>query len=205
MMSWRSLPRLLALIGATAAFLLIGGFFVFCASMPRAGEKHLQRALDAVAAIPVEERGIVVLTGGGGHRITEGLALGEKGIADRVLISGVHPQTTKADLGEMGATWVLHCCVDLGPRARTTKDNAEEAYAWLETHQYKAALLVTSDFHLPRARAELRSVAPDLVIVGVPVATPLAPEQGWMGRLTSWRLLGKEYLKFLVVRIRTAL
>lgn len=200
-----SLPTFLRwtlLAGSAAATALFGGFFVFCATIPRSDDQTHAEVAEAVADFPVHERAIIVLTGGRGGRIQEGLNLGATGIADRILISGVHPGTTKADLSAMGSWAMLDCCVDLGPKARSTRDNAIEAREWLEDHDYKAALLVTSDFHLPRAKAELRRVLPEVEIVGVPVASELAPEQGWMSRVVSWRVLGKEYLKFLVVRLR---
>ena len=205
MISFPALLRWTLTSGATALALLIGGFFVFCATIPRADEKTHDDLADAVASYPVEQRAIVVLTGERGVRIQEGLNLGATGIADRILISGVHPDTTKADLMAMGSWTMLECCVDLGPRARTTRDNAIEARDWLEGHNYRAALLVTSDFHLRRARAELRREMPDIVIIDVPVASDLAPEREWMSRLVSWRVLGKEYLKFLVVSLRLPL
>ncbi|MEO1657350.1 MAG: YdcF family protein [Pseudomonadota bacterium] len=201
----RSFPVFLrwALVsGAAAGALLVGGFFVFCATIPRAHDGTHAQAAEAVADFPVDKTAIVILTGEKGGRIQEGLSLGATGIADRILISGVHPETTKADLEAMGSWAMLDCCVDLGPWARSTRDNAIEARDWLGEHDYKAALLVTSDFHLPRAKEELRRVVPDVEIIGVPVASELAPEQGWMSRVVSWRVLGKEYLKFLVVRLR---
>ncbi|MEO1041344.1 MAG: YdcF family protein [Pseudomonadota bacterium] len=191
--------------GAAALALLVGGFFVFCATIPRADHNTHDEVAEAIAHFPVHERAIVVLTGERGGRIQEGLNLGATGIADRILISGVNPDTTKEDLSAMGSMAMLDCCVDLGPMARSTRDNAIEARDWLEDRQYKAALLVTSDFHLPRARAELRRVVPDIEIIGVPVASELAPEKAWMSRVVSWRVLGKEYLKFLVVSLRLPL
>ncbi|MEE4212351.1 MAG: YdcF family protein, partial [Parvularcula sp.] len=175
------------------------GFFVFCAMIPRAGELPAE----AIAAYPRAERGLVVLTGDGGQRIAHALELQQAGIADRLLISGVHPKTSLADLAPMGNDAVLACCVDLGPLARTTRGNAVEARAWLRSHDYKVALIVTSDFHMPRAVAELRRTAPEVEVIGIPVESRLAPAQGWMSDPGSWKLLVTEYLKFLVVKARS--
>lgn len=190
-----------ALAGASTLFALavVGGFFTFCATLPRAGVLPDAR----LAEVPVEARGMVILTGGGGQRIREGLALHAAGLADRALISGVHPRTTKRDLARMGDASVLDCCVDLGPWARSTRGNAAESRAWLEGNGYKVALLVTSDFHLPRATAEMRNAAPDIEVIGIPVASSLAPERGWMSQPSSWRLLASEYAKYLVVLVRS--
>lgn len=183
---------------AVLALALLAGFFVFCASLPREGT-----AAPIATGVPVGERGIIVLTGGGGERIERGLALHAEGHGDRVLITGVHPQTTKKDLGRMGPAATLECCVDLGPYARSTRGNAVEGRDWLRRHGYRTVLLVTSDFHLPRATLEMKRTAPDVEIIGVPVASAAAPETGWMGRLGSWRILGGEYAKFLVVRVQS--
>lgn len=184
-----------------AATLFVAGFFIFCATLPRAGDLLTSKVPD----VPVDQRGIIILTGGGGERISEGLALFSQGMADRVLISGVHPKTTKHDLSTMGDAATLSCCVDLGSLARSTRGNAAESRAWLNRHGYSAAYLVTSDFHLRRATAELRRVAPQVTVVPVPVASRLVPEKGWMGRLSSWQLLASEYVKYLFVVLRSGL
>lgn len=186
--------KLAAALAGGAVLALLAGFFVFCATLPRASQAS------ALPPSGADERGIIVLTGGGGQRIERGLALQKDGVAARVLISGVNPQTTKADLSPMGDAEVLACCVDLGPYARTTRGNAVESRAWLEQNGYTTAILVTSDFHLPRATLELRRSAPDLTIIGVPVESTLAPETGWMAKPSSWTLLAGEYLKYLYVR-----
>ncbi|MCQ8185855.1 YdcF family protein [Parvularcula maris] len=183
---------LLVVMGVTA------GFFAFCATLPRADDAAA--GLDRSRA---EGRGIIVLTGDNGPRIERGLELQARGLAERALISGVHPQTRKEDLYTMGDQAVLSCCVDLGPWARSTRGNAIESRDWLVRNGFDTAILVTSDFHLPRARAELRRSAPDIAIIGVPVASDLAPQKEWMGSLRAWRVLGLEYLKFLVVSVRS--
>ena len=184
------------LFGGTLAA-LVAGFFIFCATLPRASDASQLTAEGA------KDRAIIVLTGGGGQRIEKGLALQRQGLADRVLISGVNPRTSKSDLASMGDKETLDCCVDLGPWARTTHGNAAESRAWLDRHGYKTVLLVTSDFHLPRATAELRHSAPEVAIIGVPVASNLAPETGWMASPSAWDLLAGEYIKYLFVRVRS--
>lgn len=186
----------LAVVGTLA---LVAGFFAFCALLPRAGDDRLAE-LTAEGAM---DRGIIVLTGENGSRIERALAIQAQGVADRVLISGVHPRTTKADLAAMGPADVLECCVDLGPWARSTGGNAVEGRDWLRRNGYGTAILVTSDFHLPRASTELRYAAPEIAIIGVPVASGLAPETGWMSEPRAWRLLAKEYAKYLFVRLRS--
>jgi uncharacterized SAM-binding protein YcdF (DUF218 family) len=199
MIPLRALARFVLGSALLGGILLVGGFFVFAATIPRAGVLPHEE----IEAFPRHARGMVVLTGDGGQRITRALELQKAGLADRLLISGVHPQTSIRDLAGMGHKEILACCVDLGPWARTTRGNAVEARAWLRSRDYEVVLLVTSDFHLRRAVAELRRSAPEVEVIGIPVESRLAPERGWMARVPSWRLLGIEYLKFLVVKARS--
>ncbi len=50
------------------------------------------------------------------------------------------------------------CCVDLGSESVDTRSNAEEAQRWLAKRRYKSLRLITSDWHMRRARYEFRKV-----------------------------------------------
>ncbi|WP_051881648.1 YdcF family protein [Parvularcula oceani] len=192
-----------ASLAAIIGMSLLSGFLAFAFSMPRATEATPAALKAAAGSIPPEARGIVALTGGAGLRIEEALRLHEAGIGDRVLISGVNPQITKADLAGTGSAAVLECCVDLGPYARTTKGNALEARSWLRSHRYELVYLVTSNFHLQRARAEMEELAPELVVIGVPVDSRTVPERGWIASPAAWHVLASEYAKLLFMRLRS--
>ena len=102
---------------------------------------------------------IVVITGGSG-RIEEGIKrLGQRR-AKRLLIAGADPSVTKADLARRlgGKRGLLACCVDLGSESVDTRSNAEEAKRWLDAHGYRSLTLVTSDWHMRRARYEFGSL-----------------------------------------------
>ena len=122
------------------------GFFVFSVTLgsPAAGQRT-----DAV----------VVITGGSG-RIERGIDMLAKGYAKRMLISGTDPSVTKPDLIRRlgGKKRLVDCCVDLGSESVDTRSNAEEAKRWLDTHGYRSFRLVTSDWHMRRARYEFRRV-----------------------------------------------
>jgi uncharacterized SAM-binding protein YcdF (DUF218 family) len=101
----------------------------------------------------------VVLTGGSG-RIEHGLdALRDKK-AGRLLVAGADPAVTKADLARhiKGSKPLLACCVDLGSESVDTRSNAEEAHRWLVRRRHKSVRLITSDWHMRRARYEFRRV-----------------------------------------------
>ena len=85
------------------------------------------------------------------------------GKAKRLLVAGADPSVTKADLvrrlgGERAAG---PCCVDLGSESVDTRSNAEEAARWLARHGYQSVRLITSDWHMRRARYEFREVLGD--------------------------------------------
>jgi len=102
---------------------------------------------------------IVVITGGTG-RIEQGIAVLERGQAKRLLVAGADPSVTKKDLATRlgGKQRLLGCCVDLGSESVDTRSNAEEAQRWLARRRFKSVRLITSDWHMRRARYEFRKV-----------------------------------------------
>lgn len=115
--------------------------------------------------------GIVVPTGAQG-RIARGTDLIAQGRARRMLITGVDRRVTAAVLAEVQGVplGVMACCVDLGREASDTRSNGDETAAWVQRNRYKTVRLVTTDWHMPRARLELEralegsaTVLPDAV------------------------------------------
>ena len=136
---------------------------------------------------------LVVPTGGPG-RIDRGLELMADKQARRMLVTGVGPGVRPIDLArEYGAPRrLLACCVDLGREAVDTRSNAEETARWVRARGYRTVRLVSSDWHLPRARMELGAALGDDVLVladGVPSASPR------LGTLVN------EYNKLLLRRV----
>lgn len=110
---------------------------------------------------------IVVPTGGEG-RIARGISLLRDRHAGRMLVTGVDPRVTKGALAELQhlPLPLVECCVDLGREAVDTRSNALETAAWVERHRYHSVRLVTTDWHMRRARFELaRSLGPDVRLV----------------------------------------
>ena len=103
--------------------------------------------------------GVVVLTGEGG-RIEQGLGVMQRQNANRMLISGVDRDVKR---GELEALYPEHsdyfaCCIDLGFKAVDTRSNALETARWVERNHARSIRLVTSDWHMRRARLELDMV-----------------------------------------------
>ncbi len=135
---------------------------------------------------------IVVPTGGPG-RIDRGLALLRDHQAKRMLVTGVAPGVRPIDLALEYRTSprLFDCCIDLGADAVDTRSNAEETAQWVDTHDYRTVRLVTSDWHLPRARMELSAVlGPKVIVLGDGV--PGSPRLG---------TLVNEYNKLILRRI----
>jgi len=140
---------------------------------------------------------VVVLTGGPG-RIPAGLDLVADGIADRVLISGVNPGIglTEIEANQGGPPEIYACCTDIGAWATSTITNAQEAAAWARRNNYDRLLLVTSDYHMPRALIEFRRSLPDAEIIAWPVSSEAASAAG--GTPNGFRLLVREWFKYRV-------
>ena len=174
--------------GAILLFvMLIIGFIVFANSVDR--ERHEP----AYAA-----DGISVLTGGT-SRIDEAMKLLAKGKAKRVLITGVNRGTTLEQLKTLASQGDQYfaCCVDIDKQARNTIDNATETAQWVTLHQYGSVIVVTSNYHMPRALAELERAMPGVTLFPYPVVDNNVHVERWWRYPGTTRLLLSEYLKYL--------
>ena len=101
----------------------------------------------------------VVLTGGSG-RIEHAIDVLRKGDAKRLLVAGADPSVRKRDLAQRipGSRSLFDCCVDLGSESVDTRSNAEEAMRWMAKHRFHSLRLITSDWHMRRARYEFDKV-----------------------------------------------
>jgi len=176
------------------AFALVIAAVVGFALFVRAGAGHAQPDR-------VDGDAIVALTGGEG-RVATGVALLADGHGERLLISGGNPEVTMdAIRAAAGAPPALFdCCVDIGVEAANTVGNADETARWAAGHGYQRLVIVTSDFHMPRALLELSAAMPESELVPYGVATP----PPWSSTRAARRWL-QEYLKFAAVFAREAL
>lgn len=145
--------RTLIRLGALFLLVYVLGYAFFVVSLPQ--PKSDQRT-DAV----------VVLTGGAG-RIERGLELLQRRQAGRMLISGVQ-RTVRPQ--ELAATQnvdraIFDCCIDLGREAVDTRSNADEVATWLRRRGFKSMRLITTDWHMPRARFEIEKRVDDDVTI----------------------------------------
>lgn len=135
---------------------------------------------------------IIVLTGGE-NRIERGIELLQAGQAERMLVSGVNRTVRPIELAEeTGAPEALFdCCIDLGQEAVDTRSNGAEAAQWIRENQFTSIRLVTTDWHMPRARFEVMRELDGHVEV-LSDAVPSDP---------SFMQLFLEYNKYLLRRI----
>ena len=175
-----------------ASGLALGGGFVWFAMRVPAEEVKLDRAAD----------GIVVLTGGA-SRIADAIELLASGRGQRLLITGVHQATRWGEISRLlpEHEQLVRCCVDLDRSAINTLGNAVQARRWAEQRGFKSLIIVTSNYHMPRAMAEVGHQLPTVLLIPFPVITErLRSEPWWHG--TKARLLLSEYVKYIYAMAR---
>lgn len=184
--------RLLTLSGIVV-LLWLGGFVYFA--------KHINNyPLDS----KTKTEAVIALTGGR-NRISEAVNLLNRGLAEKLFISGVGPQIS---LSQIQRTQHLNIATDreiiLGSEAADTVGNAVETINWLRQNHINSIRLVTSNYHLPRSITEFKAQNPRLKIIAHPVYSEKVEKKWW----TSWHtfsLLFTEYNKFLYVWILSLL
>lgn len=159
-------------------------------------------AADTAGHLPGLADGVVVFTGEPA-RVARAFDLFGAGAGHRLLISGVHPDTTRGELAHLyaGASSRFTCCVDLGRAARSTRGNAREAEIWTSEHGFASIVIVTADYHMPRALAATRGRLPEIEIIPHTVSSGLLTPDGWPANRSALLTLIGEYNKFLVTKL----
>src|SRR3954454_21785707 len=150
--------------------------------------------------------GIVVLTGGS-SRGSDAMELLAGGYGKRLLISGVHPTNAASDISRSlpDNQSLLRCCVDLDRSAVNTRSNAAETRRWVRERGFKSLIVVTSNYHMPRAIVELSHAMPDVALIPFSVVGDKWRDEPWWTSGATFRLLLSEYAKYVAAEVRVRL
>ncbi len=177
--------------GCVATSLLAVGFVWFLWSIP-----------NHEVALTHDADGIVVLTGGA-SRVTDAIELMAAGRGKRLLISGLHRTTTVGEIQRLNPDFarVIRCCVDFD-HSRNTLGNAIETKRWAEDRGFRSIIVVTSNYHMPRALAEIAHQMPGVALVPYPVVTDKQRTEPWWRTVSTARLMIAEYMKYVYAKLR---
>ncbi len=153
--------------------------------------------------VPRTADAIVVLTGGE-QRLLEALNLLAQGKGERLLISGVNPVATKAELKRHFpiSSELFDCCVDIDHAAENTVENAKETAQWVRENKFKSIIVVTANYHMPRSLIEFERALPDVKISAYAIPTERVEVNRWYYRAQTAVFLANEYNKFLAAKTR---
>ena len=185
---------LLTFFGATVLLLMLG-FLWFVTLVPKS-EAPLARSAD----------GIVVLTGGA-SRIADAIDLLAARRGQRLLISGAHSATRERELLRLLPVHrdLVRCCVDLDHDALNTLGNALGTRRWVKERGFRSLIVVTSNYHMPRAIVELSHAMPDIQLIPFAVVGEKWRDEPWWTSGATLRLLLSEYVKYVAAELRVRL
>jgi uncharacterized SAM-binding protein YcdF (DUF218 family) len=185
--------------------ILIGGLLTLPCFL--AGLQHFVLNLPKITSpLGPTTDGIVVITGGQ-QRLSDGLNLLQIGAGKALLVSGVGRGVSKsilADELDLGASVItlLECCVTLEFSASDTRGNALATSEWAEENKFQSLRLVTSNYHMPRAKHVFTRKMPNIELYFWPVSpADLTLETWWQKPDIIW-LLAREYAKYLTEQFR---
>ena len=140
-----------------------------------------------------EYQGVAVFTGGQ-NRIQTGFDLLSRfPKVQNVLISGVNPQSSRENLlaSFLPEDGNFKGSVQLDYEARTTYGNVIQTKAWVDENEIDKLIIVTSNYHIPRAKALADLYLDDINVSFYPV----------VAERIGLRLLVSEFVKYKVVAL----
>ena len=158
----------------------------------------------------IESPNIVILTGGT-NRIKDGLKIIEdfknlKNINYKILVSGTGMGFTKSSLkkklGPNFNSQLIQCCIDLDGVSKNTLTNASETFKWTSKNDIKEFILITSNYHMPRAILEFKNVMPNLKIYTYAITPKKHDIKNWLSSYQTFSLVFTEYCKFIIAGLR---
>ena len=156
---------------------------------------------------------IVILTGGT-NRIKDGLNIinhfdKSKRTKFKILVSGTGKGFSKNSLiKQIGPNFnpkLIECCIYLDSVSKNTFTNAIETSKWANRNDLKEFILITSNYHMPRAILEFKNVMPNHKIYTFPITPRKHNIKEWMSSYETFSLIFKEFCKYIVSNLRIKL
>ena len=172
--------------------------------------EYKEKILSTIRYVSKNSSNIVILTGGT-NRIKDGLKIINKfenasTFNSKILVSGTGKGFTKVSLEKkMNFDFdfnLIECCIELDSISTNTYSNAYETLKWVKKNNIKEFILITSNYHMPRAFLEFRNRMPDLKIVTYPITPKKHDINNWLNSFETFSLIFSEYFKFLIANLR---
>ena len=193
-----------ALIILTTSFL---AYFIFGLI------EYKEKILSTIKYMSKKSSNIVILTGGT-NRINDGLKIINKfekssTFNSKILVSGTGKGFTKISL-EKKLSFdfdldLIKCCIELDSISTNTYSNAYETLKWAKKNNIKKFILITSNYHMPRAFLEFKNRMPNLKIFTYPITPNKHDVKMWLSSFQTFSLIFSEYCKYLIAKLRIQL
>ena len=170
--------------------------------------EYKDKILSNITYISKKSSNIVILTGGT-NRIKDGLKIVNKfekssTFNSKILVSGTGKGFTKMSLAKnIDFDFnLIECCIELDSISTNTYSNAFETLKWVKKNNISEFILITSNYHMPRAFLEFKYRMPNLKIFTYPITPKKHNINNWLGSFQTFSLVLSEYCKFLVANLR---
>ena len=159
----------------------------------------------------IKASNIVILTGGS-NRIKDGLKIisnfdNSVIMNIKLLISGTGKGFTISNVKKLlpkneYLKIFIKCCVKLDSQSQNTYSNAIETFKWAKKNNIENFILITSNYHMPRAVLEFKALMPDFKIIIYPITPKKHDINNWIYSFETFSLIFIEYFKFLIANLR---
>ena len=172
--------------------------------------EYKEKILSTIKYISKNSLNIVILTGGT-NRIKDGLKIinnfkKTSTFNSKILVSGTGKGFTKLSLEKkLNFNFdlnLIECCIELDNVSTNTYSNAYETLKWVKENNIREFILITSNYHMPRAFLEFTNRMPDLKIFTYPITPKKHKINNWLNSFETFSLIFSEYCKFIVANLR---
>ena len=159
--------------------------------------EYKEKILSNIKYISKKSSDIVILTGGT-NRIKDGLKVINEfektsTFNSKILVSGTGKGFTKTSL-EKNINFdfdfnLIECCIELDSISTNTYSNAYETLKWVKKNNIREFILITSNYHMPRAFLEFTNRMPDLKIFTYPITPKKHKMNNWLNSFETFSLI----------------